>query len=97
MTMRGPDMKNEAIVPSDVSKSSIQEVVIGIWKELLGVEEVGPDDNFLLLGGESLLATQASARLCDKYGLEMPLRSILIGTVGQLAQEIAVEIKAAAK
>jgi len=69
--------------------NNIQEVIIRIWKELLDLQQVQAEDNFLLLGGESLLATQASARLRDVFGLEVPLRSILVGTVGELAEQIA--------
>jgi hypothetical protein len=71
--------------------------VIQIWKELLAVDEVGPGDNFLLMGGESLLAMQASARLSDTFGLEVPIRSILVGTVAEIVREIASSLKEGTK
>jgi acyl carrier protein len=80
-----------------MSGNSIQEVIIKIWKELLDLQQVGSDDNFLLLGGESLLATQASARLRDAFGLEVPLRSILVGTVAEVAEEIAGSLSSGSK
>ncbi|MFJ9367784.1 amino acid adenylation domain-containing protein [Nocardia sp. NPDC101769] len=40
-----------------------EEVVAGVFAELLGVERVGADDDFFVLGGSSLLATKAAARV----------------------------------
>ncbi|MDN5917141.1 MAG: amino acid adenylation domain-containing protein, partial [Pseudonocardia sp.] len=41
----------------------VEELVAGAWGELLGVGDVGRDDNFFLLGGDSLVATRLVARL----------------------------------
>jgi hypothetical protein len=52
------------------------------------MERVGIHDNFILLGGESLLAAQAAWRIRDRFGCEVTLRSILAGTVADIAAEI---------
>jgi len=70
------------------SVSDVESTVLLIWQDLLCVSELAIDDNFLLLGGESLLAGQAAARLQDKYGLEVSLRTILVGSVSEVANEI---------
>lgn len=70
------------------SIADVELRVSAIWMELLGVSEVTHSDNFLLLGGESLMAGQAAARLQDAYGLEITLRTILVGTVREVASEI---------
>jgi acyl carrier protein len=66
-----------------------QIVIAGIWEQLLQTEKVGIGDNFLLLGGESLLAIQAAARLREAFGIDVPVRSILLETVGEIAQAIS--------
>jgi amino acid adenylation domain-containing protein len=43
--------------------AGIESVITGIWREILHVEQVGPEDNFFDLGGNSLLIAKARARL----------------------------------
>jgi surfactin synthase thioesterase subunit/MFS family permease len=44
-------------------RTDIERVLAGIWCELIGLEQVGIEDDFFDLGGHSLLATQVVARL----------------------------------
>ncbi|RID89665.1 amino acid adenylation domain-containing protein, partial [Gemmobacter lutimaris] len=46
----------------------------GIWQDLLGVAQVGREDNFFALGGHSLLTTQAASRIRAERGADLPLR-----------------------
>jgi acyl carrier protein len=48
--------------------------VAKIWRELLGVPEIGVDDDFFQLGGHSLLAVQVLARIRDTFDIELPLK-----------------------
>jgi phthiocerol/phenolphthiocerol synthesis type-I polyketide synthase E len=50
-------------------------VLAGIWSELLGVP-AGPNDDFFLLGGHSLVATRLIARVHDAFGVQMRLRTL---------------------
>ncbi|MFD8817021.1 amino acid adenylation domain-containing protein, partial [Streptomyces sp. NPDC059627] len=66
-----------------------EDVLAGIWAELLGVERVGTEDNFFELGGHSLLATQVISRIRDAFGTEVPLATLFDQpTVGELARAV---------
>jgi acyl-CoA synthetase (AMP-forming)/AMP-acid ligase II/acyl carrier protein len=72
-----------------VPRTSVEEMLVGIWSEVLGVECVGIHDNFFELGGHSLLATQLMSRLHEVFRVELPLRSMLEApTVAALAEHI---------
>ncbi|HJX29623.1 MAG TPA: amino acid adenylation domain-containing protein, partial [Thermoanaerobaculia bacterium] len=57
-------------------RTPVEEVLAGIWGELLGLERVGANDHFFDLGGHSLLATRVMSRLRGVFGVEMPLRDL---------------------
>ncbi len=54
--------------------SPIAELLAGIWGEVLGGVEAGPDDDFFALGGHSLSALRVAAALRERLGIELPLR-----------------------
>ncbi|HEV2733446.1 MAG TPA: non-ribosomal peptide synthetase, partial [Longimicrobiaceae bacterium] len=53
-----------------------EEVLAGIWAEVLGTDAVGARDDFFALGGHSLLATRVMARVREAFGVEVPLRAL---------------------
>ncbi|HVS00465.1 MAG TPA: amino acid adenylation domain-containing protein, partial [Thermoanaerobaculia bacterium] len=57
-------------------RTPVEEVLAGIWAEVLGLEQVGAADHFFDLGGHSLLATQVISRLRGAFGIEIPLRDL---------------------
>jgi amino acid adenylation domain-containing protein len=61
---------------SEQPRALTEEMLAGIWAEVLGVESVGVNDNFFELGGHSLLATQVISRLRETFGIEFPLRKL---------------------
>ncbi|MHA4999254.1 phosphopantetheine-binding protein, partial [Streptomyces sp. SD18] len=53
-----------------------EEVLAGLWAQLLGVDRVGATDNFFELGGHSLLATQVVSRIRELFELDIPLAAL---------------------
>jgi|GEM_PF-628006 len=60
----------------DTPRTELQEVLAGIWAEVLGVERVGTRDDFFALGGHSLMVTQVAARVRRSLGVDLPFRDL---------------------
>jgi len=67
-----PEVEADFVGPRNRS----EEMIAGIWSEVLGVEQVGIHDNFFELGGHSLLATQVISRVREVFQVEVPLRRL---------------------
>jgi amino acid adenylation domain-containing protein len=55
---------------------AIEQLVAGIWEDLLGVKPVGSHDNFFELGGHSLIAAQVVSRIGESLTADLPIRLI---------------------
>ncbi|MEM7349874.1 MAG: amino acid adenylation domain-containing protein [Acidobacteriota bacterium] len=73
-----------------VPRTPVEEVLAGIWRDLLaGVEQVGVTDSFFELGGHSLLATQMISRVRKALGVELSLRRLFeTPTIEALALQV---------
>ena len=69
------------IPPATLTEKQIAE----IWKNLLGVDKVGIDDNFFDLGGHSLLLAKEALMIENKLNVQIPLKEFFNQTLGQLA------------
>ncbi len=57
-------------------RNDIDEALVYIWQEILGIERVGIQDNFFELGGHSLKATRIVSRICKDLEVNVTLRDI---------------------
>lgn len=70
-------------------RTAIEQVLVKIFAEVLGIKRVGIYDNFFELGGHSLLATQLVSRVRDGLCVELPLRSVFeASTIAQLSKVV---------
>ena len=75
----------ELVAPRNETERRLAE----IWRELLGVEELGVTDNFFALGGHSLLAVRLFAQIEQQFGKKLTLTTLFRGgTIEQLAAVI---------
>jgi hypothetical protein len=62
-------------------RGEVEQILAGIWADVLGAERVGAEDDFFALGGHSLLAAMAVARLGAAFELSVPIRAIFANPV----------------
>ncbi|MEO8433240.1 MAG: amino acid adenylation domain-containing protein, partial [Acidobacteriota bacterium] len=83
-----PELEDAFVAP----RTPVEEVLAGIWREVLRIERIGVLDNFFDLGGHSLLAMQVISRARDAFQVELPLRALFESpTVALLAAAIEKE------
>ena len=77
--------------------TAVEELVAGIWNEVLKQQVVARNESFFELGGHSLLATQVISRVREVFGVEVGLRRLFEEpTLGGFSRSIEEELRAGA-
>lgn len=88
--------RRTAAAPLVEASNEVEQQVLDVWREVLGTDQIGVDDNFFDLGGHSLLMVRLHRRL--KEVLELPISlTDLYGhpTVRSFAESLSVDTAAA--
>ncbi|HZF89351.1 amino acid adenylation domain-containing protein [Streptomyces sp.] len=87
-----PEPRPDAVVRGRGHRTPQEEILCGLFAEVLGVPRVGIDDNFFELGGHSLLANQLAARIRETLGTELTFRRLVDApTVARLTRSLGVD------
>jgi acyl-CoA synthetase (AMP-forming)/AMP-acid ligase II len=76
--------------PFAAPRTTTEQKVAEVWRAVLELQRVGIYDNFVHLGGHSILATQCINRLRQMFGVDLPLSTLFSDTanVRELAETI---------
>ena len=88
-----PQLKHEYVAP----RNPLEETIAAIWKQFLGVSQVGVHDSFFELGGHSLMATQVMAQMGAATQLDLSLNTLFEHATVAAAAEYVEQARCAAQ
>jgi amino acid adenylation domain-containing protein len=82
-----PNLENPFVPPGTV----IEAELAAIWAEVLSLDQVGINDHFFELGGDSLLATRIIARITTRFKVDIPIKTLFESpTVAKIAEILVI-------
>ncbi|ARV58865.1 polyketide synthase [Nostocales cyanobacterium HT-58-2] len=80
-----PNLSTAYVAP----RNELEQTLVSLWQELLGIDYIGIHDNFFDLGGHSLSGIQFITRVRDTFQVDFPLRLLFESpTITSLSEEI---------
>lgn len=80
---------SSSTAPLTLSSDEIEQTVVAVWQQHLGIPSIGVHDDFFDLHGDSLLAIQIVSQLCQIFYISLPLQQFLEApTIAHLTQSI---------
>lgn len=84
-----PDYNGIGTVSHTAPATELEEKIMAIWKEMLGTNEIGIQDDFFDLGGHSILAIKVLTRLRKEIEPALTLRQVFENpTIEQIARKV---------
>jgi FkbH-like protein len=89
-------LRSEVTSPLVAPRSAVEQYLVGLWSESLGVEPIGIEDNFFELGGTSLIAARILTRVRAEFGIRLNFHSMfetptVAGLAGQIVNALAMK------
>ncbi len=66
----------EKVCKADEASPETAEIIAGIWKNVIGNNEILHDDNFFAVGGHSIAAVEIFGMINDRFQIDLPLSSL---------------------
>ncbi len=84
-----PNISSDYVPPA----TPIERELATMWREVLGVERVGRDDDFFELGGQSLIAVRLFTKMKKRYSIDLPLSTLFEApTIAECASIVAAKL-----
>lgn len=92
-----PERASSAAVGRVLPRTELERTIAQVWQDVLGCDEIGVEDSFLDLGGDSLIGLRILSRLRELFEVEIPLKALLgpRPTVASLVSQMVAELQRA--
>ncbi|HKS35992.1 MAG TPA: amino acid adenylation domain-containing protein [Verrucomicrobiae bacterium] len=93
-----PDVAPSGVEQPSTQRTPTEATLAEVWRDVLGLKQVGVNDDFFELGGHSLLVTQVLSRIRETFQVEVPMRRFferptITATAAVIEEMLVEEIK----
>ena len=73
---RPDEQESPAVTAVELPANEVEQTLLNIWREIVGVERISRNESFFELGGHSLSAVQVAAKIRQEFNVNLPLRTV---------------------